>query len=198
MEDNAVDPKHTSGSTSKKTTAIIVIAVFLSLALSFWLYAAQKQKNTASQMRGGAQADTSPDQGNLDTTAWKGFAGVSYAAKYPTELQTKSNEIKPQVLLDTWTPPDAGYSMFVVSYPKNTDPNIKFITTRDVVKQVTVAGQRTTRVKGYSNTGTVIHIGPILVDNTNYLLIYDSGKNKATPESIQIFDTLVSTFTPNK
>ncbi len=198
MEDNTVNPAPAANPISKKSIGVIVIAVLLSLALSFWLYYAQKQKNSASQTHSKIQADVSPDQGNLDTTAWKGFAGVSYVAKYPTELNTKSSEIKEHVTLDTWSPPDTGYSIFVVSYPKNVDPNIKFVTTRDITKEITVAGQRTNRVKGYSHSGTVIHVGPITIADTQYLLIYDSGKNKATEEGMQIFDTFVSTFAPNE
>ncbi|MFZ2024753.1 MAG: hypothetical protein WAV51_00505 [Microgenomates group bacterium] len=198
MEDNSIDPQQTSVNISKKSTSIIVLAVLLSIALSFWIYYAQKQKNQPSRVNNIIQTDTSPDLTFLDTAEWKGFAGIGYAAKYPAELNTKSSELKTSVTLDTWSPPNTGYSIFIVSNPKNVNPNIKFVTKGDVVKQITVAGQLTNRIMGYSNTGTVIHVGPITIKNTQYLLIYDSGKNKATPESIQIFDTMVSTFTPGK
>jgi len=62
---------------------------------------------------------------------------------------------------------------------------------------VQVAGQNVRRLAGkefISDKGTLIHVGTIVNKPQNYMLIYSSGSQTANPNSISIFDKMVSTF----
>jgi|GEM_PF-4621085 len=166
-------------------TIILTFAILLSTGIYFFF----KQKYPIIYGNKPSLNNTA----TMDTTKFTHFSSLGYELKYPPELQTKKDTTEQKVTIDIWSPPETNYNIFVTS---GTDvSSIKFFTTGDKTERINVAGQQTTKTTGYTRIGTVIHIGPISYKGKQYILIYDSGINPATPESIEIFNTMVSTFT---
>ena len=179
-----------------KKTRITVIILVVTVILSFSIYGLVTQINPTIQLNPFAKKTASTTIVTSDIKDFIPFTTADYQAHYPPNLKTNTRETEKKVTIDTWSPPASDYSIFITS--REDVSNIKFFTTGDTVEPITVDGQQTTKTTGYTRVGTVIHIGPIPYKGKQFILIYDSGKNQATPESIEIFNAMVSTFTFDK
>jgi hypothetical protein len=103
------------------------------------------------------------------------------------------------VAVDKWLPSDQNYAIYIFSYDEGVNPALEFIARVTSDNTVQVAGLEVRKLVGTGLTdaepGTLIHIGAINHKGRGYMLIYSSGSQAASPDSLAIFDQMVATFT---
>lgn len=138
-----------------------------------------------------------------ETANWKVYtnANFKYSMKLPNTLTKSPSNYGGEggtLLTDTWNAPDNAYSISVYAYPdiyaSTSKPSFNAKITKE--DNITISGQSVKKSTGteiISAKGTLIHVGPIK-NNSNYVIIYSSGSNTASPQSLETFDKVISTF----
>lgn len=194
---------HKKNGTILIQVVIIVVAIIISAALYYLV----TQKKTTPTAETTTQETTEPQKtfstlnqatGSAIPTNWKTVTQEGYIMRYPPDLVKKESMTYDNITQNEWTSADGIYRTFVGSYltGKVTIPytNAKKTSEEDVL----VAGQKTKRISGIetkANTGTLIHVGPIISKGKEYMLVFNSGTHIAGNNNIKIFDMMVSTFT---
>lgn len=127
-------------------------------------------------------------------------AEYGYSIGYPDFLNhtTKTSEgIGGVVTIDQWAPADESYAIFVLSYQADTQSGLEFIATVQADETTQIAGLEVRKLTGrevITETGTLIHIGPVSHNGKDHMLVYTSGSQVADPGSLEIFEQMLDSF----
>jgi hypothetical protein len=119
-------------------------------------------------------------------------AEYGYSLNYPGFLSQATHGTGAQ-----WTPADRSYAIFVLSYEEGANPGLEFHAIIQSDETTPIARLKVRKLVGIEvvgNTGTLIHVGPISHKGISHMLIYSSGSQAATPDSLEIFDQMLATF----
>lgn len=135
---------------------------------------------------------------------WTPYTNVEqgFTISYPNFLQHTSESYKniseDTITSDTWS--QNGFAIFVQVYAEGSSAGIEFLATVKSDETIPVAGQLARKLVGLevvNNTGTLVHIGPVNHNGKSYILIYSSGSEPASAESLAIFEQMAASFTFN-
>lgn len=147
-----------------------------------------------------ASVPTASPTPTLDlTTNWKMYTNQNryYSFRYP-QILTLTSKPEKEITTDTLVSAANNYSIWIFSAPIETAFPLEFNATKTAESMVTVAGQKIRRIEGkefISDTGTLIHVGALGYKTYHYMIVYSSGSQPATTDSLTIFDQILSTFT---
>ena len=189
----------------KGLTPLLIVLLIAAAIGGYLLYSGKINLNNTSSTpvqttQPSPATDASPaPTGAGETANWKTYSDLinPYTVKYPPDwaYASTTDSVK-------FFPPGAdlvsGKSLegvdFIHIVPlKMLEFNAKV--TEDT--KVNVAGQLVSKVTGIeiiSDTGTLIHVGPIEYKGSNYLIVFTSGSHKANQKNIDVFDQMLSTF----
>lgn len=125
---------------------------------------------------------------------------ASYSIKYPSFLTQSASSydgVGGKVAVDSWSPADNSYSIWVYSYKEGTQPKLEFNAKTETDESILIADQKVRKIRSteiVSEKGTLIHVGPLKNKDQNYMFVYSSGNLKADPKDIDIFDQMLATF----
>lgn len=125
---------------------------------------------------------------------------AGYSIEYPNSLTHSPSSYDSTggtVTVDSWSPANNTYSIWVYSYKEGVQSRLEFNAKTETDESILIAGQKVRKLIGseiVSEKGILIHAGPLKNKEQNYMFIYSSGNLKAESKDIAIFDQMLSTF----
>jgi len=184
----------------RRTTAIFVLIILLAILISAAIYY-QLNKNIASKKQTNNEAATQeiPNNGNATATpeplVWKTATLEAYTIQYRSDASYAQHKVEGKTI-DVWTADN--FSAQIVSYPVDFNAKLQFTETKTSEEQIIIANQTTKKIVGIvpqANNMTLIFVGPLVKNNTEYLLVYNSNGKPATQDNLEVFDQMVASFT---
>lgn len=184
----------------RRTTAIFVLIILLAILISAAIYY-QLNKQTASEKKTNNEATVQEIPTNENVTAtpepltWKTATLEAYTIQYRSDASYAQHNVDGKII-DIWSADN--FSAQIVSYPIDFKAKLQFTETKTSEKQIVVANQTTTKIIGtvpQANNMTLIFVGPLVKNNTEYLLVYNSNGKPATQDNLEVFDQMVASFT---
>ncbi|OGD94734.1 hypothetical protein A3F02_02725 [Candidatus Curtissbacteria bacterium RIFCSPHIGHO2_12_FULL_38_9b] len=190
---------------------LVIIGLIIGIGITFAYFQfkskpePQPQSATSqSTSQSSPTSKVSPTASPNETANWKIYTNTAFgfSIQYPDSLVKKPTEYQGEggtIVVDVWSPPDNSYTITSYSYPdiyaQSAKPEFNAKTESNTTVQV--AGQSVKRLAGkefISDKGTLIQVGTIVNKPQNHMLIYSSGSQTASSDSIATFDKIVATF----
>lgn len=180
---------------------IFLVVILIAAAIGgYFIYTNYSNNRTTLTTQPSPTPDASPVSNSTGETAnWKIYSDLvnPYTVKYPSDwaYASTTDSVK---FFPPGTDLVSGKSLegvdFIHIIPlKILEFNAKV--TEDT--KVNIAGQLVSKVTGIeiiSDTGTLIHVGPLEYKGRNYLIVFTSGSHKASQKNIDVFNQMLSTF----
>lgn len=146
---------------------------------------------------------TTESTGSAVTADWKTYTNTTYQyqLQYPPELIHESSNYSvsnSQVSVETFNFPDKTTAISIISYDSTINPNLEFNAAVESENTISIASQNVKQIRGkesVSDTGTLIHVGPIVQNKNLHMITYSSGSSVSKQENEQLFNQILSTFT---